>query len=330
MVGRKIFRAPIELKADGDEGTFRSVFSRFNVIDADGDVTLPGAFQDSQEVVIEGWNHDYGLPPGKGVIHTDDEKAWIDGRFFLDTPAGKDHYLTLKALEGLEEWSYTFDIEEAERGEFESEEVRFLKELDVWGVAPVTRGAGVGTQTLALKAAGLTEEEVKQVRALLAKGALRSHETPTTDTAWDAGENERRVRSDEGVSYYRQIYAWQNPDGDPSVKSTYKFPHHMVSRGGEPGAANVKACVSGIGVLNGARGGADIPGGDRDGVYNHLARHLRDADVEPPELKMGVAARNGKGEADGRGDPDGKPSGVPPEEMLTQIDIAEAELILEE
>ncbi len=36
---------------------------------------------------------------------------------------------------------------------------------------------------------------------------------------------------------------------------------------------------------NGGRGGADIPDSERQGVYSHLATHLRDADYTPPELK---------------------------------------------
>lgn len=168
MAEKKVFRASIELKDDGEEGTFRSVFSTLNVIDHDNDVVIEGAFREGQEAVIEGWNHDYGLPTGKGVIHTNEKEAWIDGRFFLDTTRGRDHYNTLKALGGLEEWSYTFDIEESSRGEFEGQEgVRFLEALDVWGVAPVTRGASIDTRTVALKSAGLTDDEIEQVKALL-------------------------------------------------------------------------------------------------------------------------------------------------------------------
>ena len=167
---RKTFRAPIELKDDGEEGTFRSVFSTLNVIDHDEDVVTEGAFREGQEVVIEGWDHNYRLlPPGKGIIHTDEKEAWIDGHFFLDTIQGRDHYNTLKALGGLEEWSYTFDIEESRRGEFEGQEVRFLEALDVWGVAPVVRGASIDTRTVALKSAGLTDEEIKRLRELLQK-----------------------------------------------------------------------------------------------------------------------------------------------------------------
>ena len=51
------------------------------------------------------------------------------------------------------------------------------------------------------------------------------------------------------------------------------------------GAANVRACTTGIAVLNGGRGGADIPASDRKGVHDHLARHLRDAGEDPPELQ---------------------------------------------
>jgi len=63
-----------------------------------------------------------------------------------------------------------------------------------------------------------------------------------------------------------------------------------VGGDGDVGAANVRACQTGIGVLNGARGGTTIPAGDRRGVYNHLAAHLRDADVEPADLRASGAA----------------------------------------
>jgi len=168
MTERKTFRAPIELKADGDEGTFKSVFAKFDVTDHDGDVTLPGAFENGQEVVVEGWNHDYGLPPGKGVIQSDKKEAWVEGAFFLGTSAGKEHYETLKALGGLEEWSYTFQIIDSSMETRDEEKVRVLEKLDVWGVAPVTRGAGIGTRTVTLKqAANLSDDDVQRLKALL-------------------------------------------------------------------------------------------------------------------------------------------------------------------
>lgn len=149
----KTFRAPIVVKEDG-QGEFVAVFATLNVIDHDKDVTLPGAFGE-QSVLIEPWNHDWGeLPVGKGEIAEQDEEALVSGRFFLDTQSGKEHYIVVKELGEQQEWSYSFDIVDSEEGEFEGEKVRFLKALDVIGVGPVTRGAGINTHTVAIKGEG--------------------------------------------------------------------------------------------------------------------------------------------------------------------------------
>jgi hypothetical protein len=39
-----------------------------------------------------------------------------------------------------------------------------------------------------------------------------------------------------------------------------------------------------IGALHGGRGGADIPDTDRQGVYDHVAKHLTDGGQQPPAL----------------------------------------------
>ncbi len=120
--------------------------------------------------------------------------------------------------------------------------------------------------------------------------AIPVHHTPTSTGAWDGPANEARLRNDEVAAYYRKAFAWVDPDKDPDTKAAYKFIHHEVAADGTVGPANVRACQTGIGVLNGGRGGADIPSGDRRGVYNHLAAHLRDADVEPAPLRGGRPA----------------------------------------
>ncbi len=153
VTDRKGF-TPVEFKADDAAGTFSATFATLNVIDKDGDVTLPGAFKDGQEVRIAQWGHNWsGLVVGKGVIHADDERAWVDGQFFLDTDHGVQTYRTVKNLGALQEWSYGFAVEEADFGTFQGREVRFLKRLDVFEVSPVMLGAGVGTRTDAIKGA---------------------------------------------------------------------------------------------------------------------------------------------------------------------------------
>ncbi|HEY5989262.1 MAG TPA: HK97 family phage prohead protease, partial [Streptosporangiaceae bacterium] len=63
---------------------------------------------------------------------------------------------------------------------------------------------------------------------------------------------------------------------------------------GTVGAANTHACSNRIGVLNGGRGGTDIPSGDRQGVYNHLAKHLKDAGMQPPPLRSNSSDPDGE------------------------------------
>lgn len=131
---------------------------------------------------------------------------------------------------------------------------------------------------------GMAEEEPKG-----RKSAIAVHHTGTDKGSWDGPANEKRVTSpnDAGVGYFGKIFAWRDSaDGaDPDVKASYKFIHHDVAEDGTAGKANLTACSAGIGVLNGGMAGTTIPDADREGVYAHLAAHLRDAEMEPPPLK---------------------------------------------
>jgi HK97 family phage prohead protease len=120
--------------------------------------------------------------------------------------------------------------------------------------------------------------------------AIKPHSTATSGASWDGPQAKANLKNDGTEAYYRSAFAWQDPDGDPQAKGTYKFIHHNVSSSGEVGAANLTACSAGIAALNGGRGGADIPDSDRRGVWSHLAKHLKDAGREPPELKDEPAA----------------------------------------
>ncbi|MFA5517221.1 MAG: HK97 family phage prohead protease [Desulfuromonadales bacterium] len=147
----------LELNADGDaEGSFSATFSTLNVVDHHGDVTLPGAFEPGKEVLIGGYQHDMmSLPVGKATIRADEERAWVDGAFFLDTRPGEDAYRTVKNAGGLMEWSYVFRVTDSDWGDFDTGkgivEVRYIKAVDVWSVDPVLKGAGIGTRTDSIK-----------------------------------------------------------------------------------------------------------------------------------------------------------------------------------
>lgn len=115
--------------------------------------------------------------------------------------------------------------------------------------------------------------------------AIRVHHTATSDSRWDGPGTEAKIADDATASTLRGFFAWIDPDKDATKKEAYRFIHHEIGSSGDAAAANIRACVSGIGVLNGARGGTTIPSADRDGVYRHLAAHIKDSGGTPPELK---------------------------------------------
>ncbi len=115
--------------------------------------------------------------------------------------------------------------------------------------------------------------------------AIASHNTPTSEGAWDGQRNESNLKKDQGATYYRKFYACVDPEGDAETKAAYKFIHHEVNADGKIGAASLQACSIGIAVLNGARGGTIILAADKKGVWDHLAKHLKDADQEPSPLR---------------------------------------------
>lgn len=129
-------------------------------------------------------------------------------------------------------------------------------------------------------------EALTEIGVLVA-AAVTTHSTGTSDSPWDKGVNEGRLPSPMSVATAKGVYAWiddSKVDGGKIVKAGGSFPHHEVSTDGKPGAANLAACTTGIGALHGARSDPNIPDADRKGVYNHLAKHLRDGGQTPPDF----------------------------------------------
>jgi len=269
----KIFNLTGFKALDEEHGIFEAIVAAFGNVDRGGDKILPGAFKASLErwktkrrpipvIFAHEWDnldaHIGQVVEAKEV----DEGLYVKGQLEMDEPFAK--RVWKKMAQGvLAEFSFAYDaVKEAI-----VDGVRELREVELLEVGPCLVGMNPETRLIELKK------------------AIPSHSTATSDASWDGPANEARAKSGETEAYYRRIYAWKDPDGDSTVKASYRFVHHEVDGDGNPGAANVRACQTGIGVLNGGRGGTTIPDEDRQGVWNHLARHLRDADVEPPELK---------------------------------------------
>lgn len=159
----------VEIK-DADKGEVTAVFATLGVIDLDGDVTPPGAFENGAKVRVSAYGHaSWGgaLPVGKGTIREEGNEAIAELQFFMDTTSGRDTFTVVKELGELGEWSYGYDPVEYAFGEQDGRRVRFLQKLKVHEVSPVLLGAaGPGnTRTIGAKSAQRFEDECAQVLA---------------------------------------------------------------------------------------------------------------------------------------------------------------------
>lgn len=187
----------VEVK-DADRGTVSAVFSTFNVVDSDNDVTPPGAFEDGAPWAISAYGHQSwmgALPVGKGIARVTDTEAILDGQFFLNTTGGRDTFEVVKQMGDRQEWSYSVHVLKESFGDFDGKRVRFLEKLGNGEVSPVLKGAGVGTRTLAVKNAPTLEDELTEAMGVVT-GVI------------DSAERVAALRAEKGKNLSRTNREW--------------------------------------------------------------------------------------------------------------------------
>jgi HK97 family phage prohead protease len=128
---------------------------------------------------------------------------------------------------------------------------------------------------------GMSEELISDLTGqmdLISKTVIpfRAHPKDSEDADWNGP---REVAAAE-VSDLKIMCTWYDAE-KPDIKGSYKLPHHRAS-----GHNSVwRGVAVAMAVLFGARGGVQIPAGDRKGCYNHLAKEYKHHGKDPPEYK---------------------------------------------
>jgi hypothetical protein len=105
------------------------------------------------------------------------------------------------------------------------------------------------------------------------------------DEPWDYGtaeEDEVLGESGDNWERYKRGHFWFDPENQ-EVKAGYKLPFAKMIDGELRAVWNgVSAAMN---VMQGGRGGVDMPDEDREPVYNHIVRYYEKFGKEAPELK---------------------------------------------
>lgn len=104
------------------------------------------------------------------------------------------------------------------------------------------------------------------------------------DREWEAAAAERRVREwagaqDEPNERYRDAHVWYDADAKQNF-TAYKLLVADVVKGRL--VAVPRGVFAAAAVMQGSRGGVDVPERDRDRIKSHLAKYYAKLDETPP------------------------------------------------
>lgn len=268
---RKSFK--LEIKAtstEGNIGKFGGYAAIFNKLDFNGDIILPGAFKRSLD--LQGnqrplyFEHSPHNLLGAGFVQEDENGLKIQGEINLDTQIGREQFSNMQKgyLDTMSIGYMTV------QSDFIGS-TRYLKELALWETTLTTLPA-------------MPDARIE------AKSVVPYQDLPIApnDTAWIADTAASRVSDWAGGpdkekidwSKYKKAFLWFDED-NPTKYGSYKLGIGDIIGGSLK--AVPRAIFAVAAVLNGARGGVDIPSDDKDKIWNQLKRYYKKMDKEMPE-----------------------------------------------
>ncbi|MEM6907378.1 MAG: HK97 family phage prohead protease [Pseudomonadota bacterium] len=154
-----------------EAGKGLALIARLSEIDHDGETYEKGAFswKGDQWCPLLTAHDRWSMPFGKARVYEDGDTAMAELHLNLETQGGKEWHSALKfdlaKGKSVQEWSYGYDVIDADFQVRGDDKVRVLKRLDVHEVSTVVRGAGRGTGTVSMKGikAALKEGQFKEL-----------------------------------------------------------------------------------------------------------------------------------------------------------------------
>ena len=268
-----------DIDADNSELT---VYTNVAIEDRDGEIIEPKEFnlENYKKNPVFLADHRYSVENiiGKCVdVGTDDKGLWQRLKYFTDYDGARGDlakWAFYLAKKGIAAFSIGFIPHKTAIDPKTG--VRKLQDVELLEVSQVAVPAN---QDAVLSYAKSYDGKLpEQVKELIDKAAIPYKDEGIADenTKWDAAKEVAAA----DVAKLKRMCAWYDSE-NPDVKSSYKLPHHRAS--------DLKAIWQGVAAamaaLNGGRGGVDIPEKDRKAVYNHLVKHYKQFDKEPPDLK---------------------------------------------
>jgi HK97 family phage prohead protease len=128
-------------------------------------------------------------------------------------------------------------------------------------------------------------EELADIEESKATVPFVSYPPMSEGSGWDGSGAKKRLKdwSGDDMSKYKKGFAWYDSE-NPENLGSYKLPHHDIVNGSMQ--TNWRGVAAAMAALLGARGGVDIPEGERKSVYNHLKNHYKQFDKEVPDFRM--------------------------------------------
>lgn len=209
-----------------------------------------------------------GYPIDK-VMETD-QGLYVEGEVNLQVQRGAEVYALAK--QGvLSDFSIGFNVpnkNSIKQIKIDGKSVTQFSEIELWEISPVSEPMNADANILAVK------------------GATSFGGLPLADRSrpWDSHAAVNRIRDftgslDAPSSDYKKAFLWYDSSA-PENFGSYKLPIADVENGDM--VAVPRAIFAAAAVMNGARGGVDIPSSDRADVESHINSYYSKMNLESP------------------------------------------------